>query len=328
MCKRNCNIGLILCILILVSCKREFLHVNIESKKIASSIDIESILFTSDDTVFLCGGLRAEKGEIFKSTDGGINWTKVYQGSDKLYSFYFCSDNNQAFAVGDSMRIEKSLDRGNTWENQIDLSYFWAYDRTSIRRICFFNKSEGFAIGNQSRENGNTLFTSNNGEYWSSVHGSNGLNDWWVFNKDSIIAVGYGIILKISNFEEGKPITKPLPMVGDYFTGIWFIDNKTGFVCGFNGGIYKTINGGLSWNEIYKSNSVLKKRIHFNDILFESNLVGWVSGYDGLLMKTTNGGNTWKQVKTYTTHNLKNMFYRNMKLYITSENGSYFVISE
>jgi len=328
MFKKNCIIGLFLYILVLLSCKREYIHVNIESKKIGSNIDIESMLFLSNDTVFLCGGLRAEKGEIFKSVDGGKNWNKVYEGVDKLYSFYFSTDYNQAFAVGDSMHIEKSFDHGNTWKTQVDLSYLCAYDRTSIRRIFFFNQSDGFAIGNQSRENGNTMYTNNKGDNWTSIHGSNGLNDWWVFNKDSIIAVGYGIILKISNLKGNKPITTPLPLKNDYFTGVWFIDNNTGFVCGFNGGIYKTNNGGQLWKEIYKSNSVLKKRIHFNDILFESDLVGWVSGYDGVLMKTTDGGNSWKHVKTYTNNNLKNMFYQNTKLYITSENGCYFIISE
>jgi len=328
MYKKNCKIVLFLFVLILISCKHEYIHVNIESKKITSNIDIESMSFQSKDTIFLCGGLRAEKGEIFKSTDGGTNWTKVFEGKDKLYSIDFSSDYTNAYSVGDSMHIQKSSDRGNTWNSKIDLSYLGGNYSTSIRRIYFINQSVGFAIGSQSRENGNTMYTNNKGENWSSIHGSNGLNDWWVFNKDSIIAVGYGIILKISNLEGNKPLTTPLPLKNDYFTGVWFIDNNTGFVCGFNGGIYKTNNGGQSWKEIYKNNSVLKKRIHFNDILFETDLVGWVSGYDGVLMKTTDGGNSWKHVKTYTNNNLKNMFYQNTKLYITSENGSYFIISE
>jgi photosystem II stability/assembly factor-like uncharacterized protein len=134
-----------------ISCKRDIIHLSIESKKIGSNIDIEEIVFLSQDTFLLCGGIRAQKGEIYRSCDSGANWQKVYEGIDKLYSFYFFQNSNDAIAVGDCTHIQKSMDRGATWTKKVDCSYLWTNDRTSLRKVYFYDQIGGIAIGNQSR---------------------------------------------------------------------------------------------------------------------------------------------------------------------------------
>jgi hypothetical protein len=180
---------------------------------------------------------------------------------------------------------------------------------------------------------GNAVYSWDRGESWSDIQGNNGLSDWWIFNDDSLFAVGYGMIQKIThNWNLGyrgyTPTVTELSFSGDYFTGIWFTNNKTGYLSGFDGGIYKTVDGGLHWSEVYKRNSVIKKRIHFNDVIFETENIGWVCGLNGLLMKTSDAGNTWQKVDANTSNNLKSMFFNNNKLYITSENGMYFIVKE
>jgi len=326
--------GLLLFIIVFVfSCQHENTKISIEKRQIASTIDIEEMVFISNDTFLLCGGIRAEKGEIFRSCDAGANWQKLYEGKDKLYSFYFFPDNNEAIAVGDCTHVQKSFDRGATWTKKIDCSYLWTNDRTSFRKISFYDGKGGIAIGNQSREYGNAMFSWDRGDSWQDVQGNNGLNDWWIFNNDSLIAVGYGIVEKIThNWQQGYrgylPTVTVLPFSGDYFTGIWFTNNTVGYMSGFDGGIYKTKDAGIHWTEIYKRNSILRNRIHFNDVLFESETVGWVSGQNGLLMKTTDAGHSWVKIKTNFSDNLKSLFYYNHTLYISSENGNYFVITE
>jgi len=317
----------------ILSCKHDVLHLSLESKKIGSNIDIEALSFLTNDTIFLCGGIKSQSGQIFRSCDGGVSWQKIFECNDKLYSMYFFSGNNEALAVGDCTHVQKSYDRGVTWSKKVDCSYLWTNDRTSFRKVYFYDNQGGIAIGNQNREHGNAMFSWDRGESWNDVQGPNGLNDWWIFNNDSILAVGYGIVEEINhNWQKGYfgylPKVSPYAFTGDYFTGVWFTSSAVGYMSGFNGGIYKSTDGGHQWKDIRKSNSLFTKNVHFNDILFETESIGWICGVDGVLMKTSDAGNSWQKVETNTSSNLKNMVYQNASLYITSENGTYFVLKE
>lgn len=73
------------------------------------------------------------------------------------------------------------------------------------------------------------------------------------------------------------------------------VDTNTVFVCGQNGVILKTENGGDSWQELYRQEGRELCKIAF----FDQN-VGYVGGNDGgnngVLMRTTDGGETWEDV--------------------------------
>ena len=67
-----------------------------------------------------------------------------------------------------------------------------------------------------------------------------------------------------------------------------FIDQNTGWVCGINGIILKTTNGGLNW---LQQNSGVSKILYGIDAVDE-NIVYCVGFYQTIL-KSTNGGNNW-----------------------------------
>lgn len=81
---------------------------------------------------------------------------------------------------------------------------------------------------------------------------------------------------------------------------LFFINSKIGFVVGYNGDIYKTINSGESWQ---KQNS--ETTLHLLSVYFINENIGFASGQamSGCLdedcdkgcvfLKTTNGGDTW-----------------------------------
>lgn len=81
---------------------------------------------------------------------------------------------------------------------------------------------------------------------------------------------------------------------------LFFINSKIGFVVGFNGDIYKTINSGESWQQKNSGTT-----LHLCSVCFINQNVGFVSGQamSGCLdedcdkgcvfLKTTNGGETW-----------------------------------
>ncbi len=74
---------------------------------------------------------------------------------------------------------------------------------------------------------------------------------------------------------------------------ISFISDNVGFLCGGEkdsfGRIYRTDNGGSSWQKIYSSDSLC-----INDVFFINSNIGFACGDSLLLKKTTNGGNTWE----------------------------------
>ena len=76
----------------------------------------------------------------------------------------------------------------------------------------------------------------------------------------------------------------------DYF-GVFFINTDTGWACGANGALIKTINGGGSWSVIETNTTtpLLKVRSYNGYVVI-------ASGYDGLILRSTDGGETFMQI--------------------------------
>ena len=73
-------------------------------------------------------------------------------------------------------------------------------------------------------------------------------------------------------------------------TSLYFIDTETGYVCGDNGCLLKTTNGGTLWLP-----SSLDTNLHFSFITFRNAQTGYCLGNDtdNKLLYTTNGGLNW-----------------------------------
>jgi len=71
-----------------------------------------------------------------------------------------------------------------------------------------------------------------------------------------------------------------------------FINEQTGYVCGFTNKIFKTTDGGLNWYySIAPSNNTYNPA--YNAIHFLNEQTGYIGGRYGQRAKTTNGGNNW-----------------------------------
>ncbi|MEO8211324.1 MAG: YCF48-related protein [bacterium] len=86
--------------------------------------------------------------------------------------------------------------------------------------------------------------------------------------------------------------------VNDFLISIYFVNSNTGWICGDNGRILKTTNGGENWlTQVSNINFALRS------IYFLNENTGWAAGgkFDltficsKIILKTTNGGNTWLQ---------------------------------
>jgi len=75
---------------------------------------------------------------------------------------------------------------------------------------------------------------------------------------------------------------------GGGFCAIDFVDTMNGWVCGDYGTIYRTRDGGWTW-ERQTTGDILT----FNGISFIDTLRGWICGDAGYIARTDDGGKTW-----------------------------------
>jgi len=68
-----------------------------------------------------------------------------------------------------------------------------------------------------------------------------------------------------------------------------FVNENTGFLCGYNGEFAKTINGGISWEEMPFGSTY-----SLTDMSFVDENHGWLINYEAKeILRTSNGGNSW-----------------------------------
>lgn len=75
------------------------------------------------------------------------------------------------------------------------------------------------------------------------------------------------------------------------FYRMHFIDDKTGWVCGKSGYLYRTHDGGMHWKRLPTNTVNSLFGIHF----FDTNH-GVIVGQSGMIIRTDNGGDSWTKV--------------------------------
>jgi hypothetical protein len=81
--------------------------------------------------------------------------------------------------------------------------------------------------------------------------------------------------------------------------GLWFTNANTGTIVGYNGTIIRTTDGGSSW--IHQNPG---PTTWYFGCYFENLNTGYVTGYTGTLLKTTNGGTNWFSILSGVSNNL------------------------
>ncbi|MBK8981124.1 MAG: hypothetical protein IPM38_02105 [Ignavibacteria bacterium] len=106
---------------------------------------------------------------------------------------------------------------------------------------------------------------------------------------------------------------------GNYIlNSVYFADENLGFVCGDNGAVFKSVNGGINWVLI---NAGLPQ-FNLNSISFKDENTGIVAGNNGAVYSTTNGGDTWIQEIVPTQKNLLKVKYFSDGIAVSGEYGT------
>jgi len=277
---------------------------------IAGSINSNALLKTTDggesffeqdcntddsllDVAFIdsqTGWVVGREGIICHTDDGGTTWVEQNSGTDYSLNSVQLLNSQQGWIVGDDFTdgvILRTSDGGAAWSDVAPIGL-----GASFRDVWFINASIGWVVGGGGNafDKGVILKTSDAGLTWEVQREHPGMELGLVQFMDSLVgyAAGYdpasdsGILFTEDGGQNWLPRGKPT-----YPSGMVFLNKDTGWICDWGSQIFRTDDGGISWNEqtTYTSQNLF-------DIDFIDSNTGWVVGDFGTIMKTSSGGIT------------------------------------
>lgn len=113
------------------------------------------------------GYATGNNGYVYKTTDGGNNWSGISMGGSYWMSGVYFFDSNTGFVSGGggtASPLWKTTDGGVSWQNLLNLPTPYA-----ISRIDFADTSNGYAIKAGNTGNGTLLSTIDGGITWTNI---------------------------------------------------------------------------------------------------------------------------------------------------------------
>lgn len=250
-------------------------------------------------------GILLEPGNMLRTFDAGNTWDSVsvisYGGWLKAMDFL---SNNFGIAVGGGGEITKTTNGGLTWE------IIGSTIKSNIYNCGFFNEYSGLAIAN------NQLIKSDDGGYnWATDTTINNepFNSMYLKNDFCYLLNSSKQLYK--TLDSGNTWTQiNAPLVANNYNDMYFINPTIGFLCGDEGVIEKTIDGGLNWSNISTDSLYTLNFVFFID---ENN--GWtIDQLNQTLLNTNNSGDDWNIVSISTTNT-----YTPTSVWFTDQNNGY-----
>jgi photosystem II stability/assembly factor-like uncharacterized protein len=253
--------------------------------------------FASDNTIYLAN----RDGEIFKSIDKGVNFSRIGDVGQSIYSLAISPDftSDRTLYVGISGGVYKTVDGGETWQPASDgitvIERAISSDRRWIDPVNLAISPDYKVDGTVLAGTKEGLFiTKNRGESWTKLEGK-------AYGEESFVEA----IALSPNYQQDR-------------TFIVSIKGK---------GLFKTIDGGKTFTQIgnglIENNILLANMESFNStsipIKFSPSYAfdKTLYGYSGTkLFKSIDGGKTWQSLTLprYADKNFINYWYFRLNL--------------
>lgn len=311
------NLVLILLILLHFSCKKDVIEPLTTYTSLGNGLHIRSICFADSVSGFVAGGSVGTSGFIYQTDNGGSTWNPVLQTDWCIYDINFL-DNLTGCACGDSLKILKTMDGGLSW-NAVQLSWFPDPEFiVPLKNIEFADATTWYFCGGDQYKAGVNIRTQDGGGWWDMQVFQASLNASYFRDATYGLLAGYGVVyitqdtnvsFSYSDFE------------GDNLTGLSFMSPAQGVACGYNGGIYKTTDGGHAWETVVSPNGYLGTRTHFNGIVSIQNAIV-AAGNNGFIYYSSDHGNSWTETSSPTDENLLAVTFHRGHYWAVGQNGS------
>jgi len=205
--------------------------------------------FLDENTGYLAGS------EIKKTTDGGKTW--IIQNLGATASKVLFTNKRNGFIITTNNYYFETNDYGRSWQNIKTGNYY-------IKDMFFRNELSGYAI---TRSDYKILTTNDGGKNWKEQNTLLNSNPFTICFTDSLHGYyGYYGIYKTD--DAGKSWKEVLKTSSQSIDHIYFVNKNRGYGLTSNGEIYKTMDGGETWNldmNLYSNYNYYSKDIQFPD---------------------------------------------------------------
>jgi photosystem II stability/assembly factor-like uncharacterized protein len=301
-------------LILFVSCGKETMDALVRPLDSNTQHRINDIYFTDEMHGFAVGGVQWESGFILKTTDGGDSWQKLDTFDiQTLYGIHFFNAQiGQATGIGG--KILRTENGGVSWE------VFQENGWEMLQGVHMIDAQNFVVVGGDGTSSGVVLRSFDN--TWWKVEKDTFSVSWrsvWMNTPTTGFAVGYGGVYK--TLDAGFS-WQPTDLRGDYFKKVHFPSVEVGYICGFQGSVLKTEDGGQSWQQMHRKNGAFFRGTKLNSLHFFDENNGMVCGLNGTLFFTDNGGNDWKKIDIQNSENLRAVFITSPhKAIVAGDNG-------
>lgn len=255
------------------------------------NVILGAIDFTSKNIAYAGG----KNGVLFKTEDGGANWSSsfLYNGSSvtEILDLDFLNE-NIGFAGFSNRTLSKTFDGGTTWNVIISDT---TEGNATINSVFFLNEDLGFTAGLKSKDYDNIFKTTDGGINWESKDSLVGKELNCVRFYDEMHGVVVGSSKKILYTSDGGETWNAPAAINDTtgkfpsINSVAYANKDLLYAVGGNA-IYRSTDGGLNWDYVD-----LPEKKTWNSIKFYDSTTGYMVGAN-YIMKTTDAGYSWTNI--------------------------------
>ncbi|NOX47052.1 MAG: T9SS type A sorting domain-containing protein [Chlorobi bacterium] len=260
---------------------------------------LEAVYFIDSNTGWVAG----HPGSVFKTINGGEDWTQVLNAGNKWLSDIVFTDLQHGVAIGSYNSTNGAYttiteDGGETWENTSPLG------QESLNAIEFISVDTAFVCGNGQK----IIKTTDGGHTWETISNFySSKSDIHFFNSK------HGIILASNSAyitDDGGTNWNSVPtQYGSSLNAFSFV-GPIGYAVGFNGGMIKSPDYGETWE-----NTGSPQFTSIEDLYFSDTLNGWAKQISSSkLSRTFDGGVSWESVDIGSPEILGGLCFTTMEI--------------
>jgi photosystem II stability/assembly factor-like uncharacterized protein len=307
-------------VFLFATCKKDQLKFHSVQKMVSNTnCRLNHVRFISPTTVIAAGGIQFYQSEIVISHDGGYTWSSFSDPAAPKEMFGMAVTSfNKIVLCGVDGDVLTSADSGSTWKfNRIQ-------DWSQYMSGTFITQDTGIFVSTVLQRQCSITRIDSSFKTIDAQTYTFGANNIYFRSKDTGYLIGYGTVMKTT--DRGNTWNF-LDVQDDNFMSLCFI-NDTIKMCGYNGSIYSSSDGGNSWTMLRNGNDFTIPHHGLLDIMFSDSLHGWIACDDGTLLYSNDGGNHWSEFETFTSEAIRSFaLCPNNDILAVGDNGNIYRIT-